>query len=102
MRTKRHVLRYVAPGTRNHQRIPVSRRQLELIAALRQAPATRMELLQRDRPRLALNAASTVCGLRSKGVAIRAEWERADDPDGSRCRFVRYSLEGRVLGIEGA
>ena len=102
MKRRRLFLRYIPPGQRKHTRIPISRRQLELVAALRDAPASRMELLKRERPRLALNAPATVAGLRAKGIDVSAEWQRAEDIDGSYSRFVRYALQGRVLGIEGA
>ena len=98
---KRHVLRYIYPGQRKHSRIPISPRQLELVAALRQAPATRLELLQRDRPRLALNTPSLVAQLRARGLSISTEWETAKDVDGGPIRFARYALRGRVVRVEG-
>jgi hypothetical protein len=94
-------LRYIPPGQRRVVRIPLSYRQLELLWHLKQAPATRLELLQLDRPRLALSTPQTVAGLRHKGVEISTQWETATDPNGEYCRFARYALRGKVVHIDG-
>ncbi len=94
----RKFLRYVPPGSHNTVKIEVGHRQLDLINALRHGPCTRMDLLIRGRPRLALNTTALVAQLRQKGVEIEGRWESGLDGDGGRSRFMRYSLAGRVLG----
>ena len=96
--SNRTLLRYVPPGSHNTMKIEVGHRQLDLINALRHGPSTRMDLLLRGRPRLALNATALIAQLRKKGVEIDGRWESGLDGDGGRTRFMRYQLTGRVLG----
>ena len=96
--TERKFLRYIPPGAHDPVKIKVGHRQLDLIHALRTGPSTRMDLLLRGRPRIALNTTALISQLRKKGVEIEGRWETGLDGDGGRSRFMRYSLAGRVLG----
>lgn len=94
---KLHPIRYFAPGTTKARTVELGNRQYELIKILRHGPATRMDLLLRGRPRIALNTTALVSQLRQKGIEIEGRWEMGHDGDGARARFMRYTLKGKYV-----
>jgi len=96
----KQTLRYIPPGQRKAQHIDLSLREMDLVEALRKGPATRLELLDRGRPRLALNANTTISQIRRKGLFISDEWQQGVDAEGMTVRFKRYALRGRVVGVK--
>ena len=97
-RAPRSVLLYQAPGEPVPSPIRVSRREAEMLQALRGAPATRAELAER-RPRLGLSGPQIVERLRHKGICIESVWREGADANARPCRFVAYALKGSVLGV---
>jgi len=91
------LLRY-APPNGKPVHIRLSPAALEMVEALRRAPASRFDLVQR-RPRLGLSGPQAIERLRKAGIEIESEWLKGKDRDGRPVRFVRYCLRGRVLGV---
>jgi hypothetical protein len=93
-------LRYAPPGGKPLH-IRLSPGALEMVEALRSAPASRFELMKR-RPRLGLSGPQAIERLRKAGIEIESEWLKGEDRTGRPVRFVRYCLRGRVLGVSYA
>lgn len=101
MRTPpRYLIEYVPPGRRKAQRFKVGPRQLEMLELLAERPATRLDMLRRGRPRIALNATSTIRALRNKGFYLHSQWQVSADGDYRLVRFVEYQLKGRLVSSE--
>ena len=93
------VARYCPPGQKA-RKIPLGPRQVEMLRLLHAAPATRVALLQRGRPRMGLSAPQIIEKLRRKGFHITSVWLHGIDGQGEPCRYVSYRLRGRLLGIQ--
>ena len=96
----RLLVDYVPPGHRKAQRFKVGQRQLELLELLAERPASRLDMLRRGRPRVALNATSTIKELRNKGFYLHSQWMVSTDGNYRLIRFVEYQLKGRLVSSQ--
>jgi hypothetical protein len=74
------LLRYAPPGGKPFH-IRLSPAALEMVEALRRAPASRFDLVKR-RPRLGLSGPQAIERLRKAGVQIESEWLKGVDRNG--------------------
>jgi YD repeat-containing protein len=89
-------LEYWPPRSRKAQRVRVGFRSLELLRTLQAGKASRLEMLHRGRPRIGLNAPSTVSLLQRRGFRFAKHRVTAVDEDGNRTWWLEYELQGRI------
>jgi hypothetical protein len=91
---------YLPPGQSDPVNIRVGFRGAELIVALRDLAASRFQMLQRGRPRIGLNAPSTVSTLSEKGFVFKKDRVDGEDESGNKTWWMKYQLRGQIVSIE--
>lgn len=74
-------------------------RALELLNAIPHRGRSRAGMLRAGRPRIALNAPSTVSALRTKRLAVTKTWVHGVDEAGNQTRWIEYRMEWHTFSL---
>lgn len=91
---------YHPPRGAKPRKIAVGFRSLELLHLLTYDQASRLEMLDRGRPRVGLNAPSTVSLLIKRGFKFRKHRINGPDHGGNRTWWMSYELLGTFRVME--